>query len=158
MQAEALESVISILGCSPSTARLLLMHFRWDSDLLFGASCRCMLQVCVVLCMHRCDFLGFALDSILVSCDDGSRTWSAGALAERGTEFIYRLARVTPKTDETPAQPSGAPRFPHNGAIEMLKIEQQTTSFIVCSCIAMFCNVIPTPRHVFQNLTCFLHR
>lgn len=36
-QAEALESAISILGCSRSTARLLLMHFRWDSDLLFGA-------------------------------------------------------------------------------------------------------------------------
>ena len=35
-QAEALGSVISILGCSRSTARLLLMHFRWDSDLLFG--------------------------------------------------------------------------------------------------------------------------
>lgn len=33
----------------------------------------------------------------------------AGAMAERGMEFIFRLARVTAKTDETPAQPSGEP-------------------------------------------------
>lgn len=33
----------------------------------------------------------------------------AGAVAERGMEYIYRLARVTSKTDETPAQPSGEP-------------------------------------------------
>lgn len=65
MQAEALEPVTSVLGCSSSTARLLLMHFRWDSDLLFGA------------------------------------------VAERGMEYIYRLARVISNTDETPAQPSG---------------------------------------------------
>jgi len=30
-------------------------------------------------------------------------------MAERGMEFIFRLARVTAKTDETPAQPSGEP-------------------------------------------------
>lgn len=36
MQADTLESVTNILGCSCSTARVLLMHFRWDTDLLFG--------------------------------------------------------------------------------------------------------------------------
>ena len=36
-QEEALQAVSSILGCSRAVARTLLMHFRWNSDTLFGA-------------------------------------------------------------------------------------------------------------------------
>ena len=39
MQEEALASVIAILGCPRSTARSLLMHFRWNTETLFGARC-----------------------------------------------------------------------------------------------------------------------
>ncbi len=37
MQEEALGSVVAILGCSRSTARSLLVHFRWNTETLFGA-------------------------------------------------------------------------------------------------------------------------
>ncbi|KAK9817712.1 hypothetical protein WJX72_001099 [[Myrmecia] bisecta] len=36
VQDEALDSVINILGCSRSTARSLLIHFRWNTETLFG--------------------------------------------------------------------------------------------------------------------------
>lgn len=38
MQEEALASVVAILGCPRSTARSLLMHFRWNTETLFGAN------------------------------------------------------------------------------------------------------------------------
>ena len=31
--------MIAILGCPCSTARSLLMHFRWNTETLFGARC-----------------------------------------------------------------------------------------------------------------------
>ena len=37
IQEEALQAVCGILGCSKPVARTLLMHFRWNSDALFGA-------------------------------------------------------------------------------------------------------------------------
>ena len=37
VQEEALQKVVDFLGCSRSFARTLLIHFRWDSDVLFGA-------------------------------------------------------------------------------------------------------------------------
>lgn len=37
LQSDALGEVIAILNCSTSTARLLLMHFRWDKGSLFEA-------------------------------------------------------------------------------------------------------------------------
>ena len=36
MQDTALQQVMSIVGCNRSTARALLMHFRWDVDSLCG--------------------------------------------------------------------------------------------------------------------------
>lgn len=36
MQDEALATVMNILGCSTSHARTLLIHFRWNTDALFG--------------------------------------------------------------------------------------------------------------------------
>ena len=33
----AIRSVIDILGCSTSTARVLLIFFRWDTEALFGS-------------------------------------------------------------------------------------------------------------------------
>ena len=37
-------SVVAILGCSRSTARSLLVHFRWNTETLFGARrCRALL-------------------------------------------------------------------------------------------------------------------
>lgn len=36
LQTEALASVTSILGCTRSTARKLLIHSRWDTEALFG--------------------------------------------------------------------------------------------------------------------------
>lgn len=36
-QMEAIRSVIDILGCSTSTARVLLIFFRWDTEALFGS-------------------------------------------------------------------------------------------------------------------------
>lgn len=35
-QDTALQQVMSIVGCNRSTARALLMHFRWDVDSLCG--------------------------------------------------------------------------------------------------------------------------
>ena len=71
------------------------MHFRWDSDLLFGKYFGvCTRNSMPALLASYTDWLCMAV--------------SSGALAERGAEFIYRLARVTPKTDETPLQPSSA--------------------------------------------------
>jgi hypothetical protein len=37
-QEEALQKVTDFMGCSRSVARTLLMHFRWNSDVLFGAA------------------------------------------------------------------------------------------------------------------------
>jgi hypothetical protein len=34
---ESMQSVVDILGCSSSTARVLLTFFRWDTEALFGA-------------------------------------------------------------------------------------------------------------------------
>ena len=34
---ESMQSVVDILGCSISTARVLLTFFRWDTEALFGA-------------------------------------------------------------------------------------------------------------------------
>lgn len=34
---EAISSVIDILGCSTSTARVLLIYYRWDTEALFGS-------------------------------------------------------------------------------------------------------------------------
>lgn len=36
LQMKAISSVIDILGCSTSTARVLLIHNRWDTEALFG--------------------------------------------------------------------------------------------------------------------------
>ena len=36
-QTESVQSVVDILGCSSSTARVLLTFFRWDTEALFGA-------------------------------------------------------------------------------------------------------------------------
>lgn len=36
LQEEALQKVTDFLGCSRSFARTLLIHFRWNSDVLFG--------------------------------------------------------------------------------------------------------------------------
>ena len=35
-QMAAILSVVDILGCSTSTARVLLVYFRWDTEALFG--------------------------------------------------------------------------------------------------------------------------
>lgn len=37
LQTESVQSVVDILGCSKSTARVLLTFFRWDTEALFGA-------------------------------------------------------------------------------------------------------------------------
>ncbi len=36
VQENALQDVMGIMGCSKSTARTLLMHFRWSTETLFG--------------------------------------------------------------------------------------------------------------------------
>ena len=36
-QTESVQSVVDILGCTSSTARVLLTFFRWDTEALFGA-------------------------------------------------------------------------------------------------------------------------
>ena len=36
-QMESIQSVVDILGCSSSAARVLLTFFRWDAEALFGA-------------------------------------------------------------------------------------------------------------------------
>jgi hypothetical protein len=36
-QEEALSRVVSVMACSTAAARSLLIHFRWDTDTLFGA-------------------------------------------------------------------------------------------------------------------------
>ncbi len=36
LQDTALQQVMSVVGCSRSTARAMLMHFRWDVDTLCG--------------------------------------------------------------------------------------------------------------------------
>jgi hypothetical protein len=46
MQETALQDVMSIIGCSRATARALLMHFRWNCEMLFGAPLSGWLAIC----------------------------------------------------------------------------------------------------------------
>lgn len=45
-------SVTAILGCSRSTARSLLMHFRWNTETLFGAPLSSLRTYGVYLCQE----------------------------------------------------------------------------------------------------------
>ena len=114
---------MGILGCSRSTARMLLIHYRWNTENLFGAS--------AISAVDGVQHLWYPKHGIVLGL---TRACSTGTFAEAGQERVYKAAGVTSSSSHAPAT---------TGAHHAYVFLQGTLYLVQGYCIGSECSCLP---------------